>query len=82
MIQKDRIKRKRLGVVLGFIFAFALFMGAGPGIYLVNPDTIDPGAKCATVFGGVPIIYAWVILWYMVEALVAIVAYFHLWNDE
>ncbi len=74
-------KRWRLGVVLGLIFAFALVMGAGPGIYLVNPDPADPAAKF-TIFCGVPVIYAWVTLWYVVEAAVAAIAYFCLWKDE
>ncbi len=81
MTQEKKTKRKTLSVVLGLIFAFALVMGAGPGIYLVNPDPGDPAARL-TIFGGVPVIYAWVTLWYVVEAAVAAIAYFCLWNDE
>lgn len=81
MTQEQNRKRRRLGVVLGIIFAFALVMGAGPGVYLVNGDPGDPDSKF-TIFGGVPIIYAWVALWYLVEASVAAVAYFCLWKDD
>jgi hypothetical protein len=81
MTQDKKTNRRTLGVVLGLIFLFALVMGAGPGINLVNPDPADPAAKF-TIFGGVPVIYAWVMLWYVVEAAVAIIAYFYLWKDE
>ena len=74
-------KRGTLGVVLCLVFVFALFMGAGPGVNLVNPDPTDPTATF-TLFGRVPVIYAWVAFWYMVEAAVAAIAYFYLWNDK
>lgn len=80
MTQEKKTKRRTPGVVLCLIFAFALVMGAGPGIYLVNPDPADPAATL-TIWGGVPVIYAWVTLWYMVEAAVAVTAYFCLWKD-
>ena len=81
MIQENKTKRRTLGIMLGLIFVFALVMGTGPGIYLVNPDPGDPAAKL-TIFGSVPVIYAWVMFWYMVEAAVAVIAYFCLWKDE
>ena len=81
MTQDKKTSRRTLGVVLGLIFLFALVMGAGPGIYLVNPDPADPAARL-TILGGVPVIYAWVLLWCIVEAAVAIIAYFYLWKDE
>jgi len=80
MIQEKETKHSKLGVVLCLIFVFALIMGAGPGIYLVNPDPAGPAAKL-TIWGKVPVIYAWVTLWYMVEAAVAVTAYFYLWKD-
>ena len=66
---------------MALIFVFALVMGAGPGINLVNPNPADPAARL-TILGGIPVIYAWVLLWYAVEAAVAVTAYFFLWKDE
>ena len=81
MTQDKKSKRRILGTVLGLIFALALVMGAGPGIYLVNPDPANPAARFS-IFGGVPVIFAWVALWCMVEAAVAAIAYFYLWDDK
>lgn len=81
MSQVEKSKRRILGVMLALIFALALVMGAGPGIYLVNPDPADPTARFS-IFGGVPVIFAWVALWCMVQAAVAAVAYFYLWDDN
>ena len=77
----DGKKRRRLGFVLGLVFVFALVMGAGPGVNLVNGDPSD-AESTFTIFGGVPVLYAWVALWYLVEAGVAAIAYFYLWKDE
>ena len=42
MDEQRKAKRKRLTIVLSLIFCLALVMGAGPGIYLINPDPSDP----------------------------------------
>ena len=65
--------KKTLGWVLAAIFALALLMGPGPGLELVN--------RPQAVFG-IPAIYAWGLLWYVVEVGVVIVAYFFLWTRE
>ena len=75
-----RMSRRRVGWVLTGFFVLALVMGPGPGLYLVNPDPSDP-ASFRTVLG-LPIIYAWGLLWFTVQASVLIVAYFTVWNDE
>jgi len=75
------MNRKKLAVILGIIFTFALLMGPGPGIYLVNPDPANPNATF-TVLGGVPVIYIWAVGWYTVQAVVAIVAYFFVWDKK
>lgn len=81
MTYEKEKKRRKLGIVLTVVFVLALVMGAGPGINLVNPDPGDPEASF-TIFGGVPVIYAWVTLWYIVQASVATIAYFCLWKDK
>lgn len=55
-------------------------MGPGPGIYLVNPDPTSNELP-ATVFG-LPILYAWGLFWFAVEATVLLIAYFKIWSRE
>lgn len=62
------------------VFLLAMVMGTGPGIRLVNPDPTDPDAL-RTLFG-VPILYLWGVLWYLVQAGVILIAYFLLWTRE
>ena len=69
--------RKRLGWALTLTFLFAIFMGAGPGLTLAN----DGGQ--ANIFGWVlPKLYAWGILWFLVQALTIATAYWFLWRHE
>lgn len=77
-MKKTSSGRKRLTIALSIIFALAVVMGAGPGMYLVNPDSGDPDAKFT--FLGMPVIYAWVTFWFLVQAIVVLVAYFRLWD--
>ena len=78
MDEQRKAKRKRLTIVLSLIFCLALVMGAGPGIYLINPDPSDPEATFS-IFN-VPVIYAWAVGWYIVQAAVAVIAFFFLWG--
>ena len=65
--------KKTLGWILAIVFGIALLMGPGPGLELVNrPQAIL----------GVPAIYAWGLLWYVVEVGVVVVAYFFLWSRD
>ncbi len=74
------MSKRRLGWVLTGLFVLALVMGPGPGLYLVNPDPSDPGTP-RTIFG-LPIIYAWGLLWFAVQASVLVVAYFTVWRGD
>lgn len=66
-------KRRRLGVLLALVFAAALLLGPGPGILLVNtPRPIL----------GLPAVYAWGLLWYVVEVGVVIAAYRYVWTED
>ncbi len=67
----------RLAWTLGAVFLFALLMGPGPGLYLIN----DYAAKGGTLLG-VPALYAWAVFWLAVESIVVVIAYFKLWRDE
>ncbi|MBU61526.1 MAG: hypothetical protein CMI26_03370 [Opitutae bacterium] len=68
--------KTRLSKILALIFFFALIMGPGPGLYLVNPSHDNP---CSTTFLGMPILFAWSSFWFFVQAGVVLVAYRKLW---
>jgi len=80
MPEQNKNGKRRLSIILAALFIFALIMGPGPGMYLVNPDASSEIAP-ATVLG-MPILYAWAVFWYFVEAAIVLVAYFKLWSDE
>ena len=65
--------RKRLGLALAAVFALSMIMGTGPGVLLVN--TPKPWL-------GLPSICTWGILWYLVQAVVAVLAYLFIWRDS
>ncbi|MFP6900336.1 MAG: hypothetical protein VCA36_05300 [Opitutales bacterium] len=65
--------------ILAAIFVFATIMGPGPGLYLVNPSPED--ASHAT-FLGMPILFAWAVFWFFVQAGVVLVAYCKLWTRQ
>jgi hypothetical protein len=65
--------------LLFLLFFLAMIMGSGPGLYLINPDPAAP--KAAFLFGGLPIIYAWGLLWYAVQLGVIIRAYTAYWQE-
>lgn len=73
----DQITGRHLfGFILAIIFLLALFMGAGPGVELVN--TPEP-------WFGLPSIYTWGLLWYVVQLAVVLLAFFFVWpkaDDE
>ncbi|MBT3481257.1 MAG: hypothetical protein HN457_07515 [Opitutales bacterium] len=66
----------KLKWILSAIFLFALIMGPGPGLYLIN-DFAAAGGTLA----GVPALYAWAVFWFVVEAGVVITAYRTIWRD-
>jgi len=79
-IDKTQTKRRRLGLVLFLLFALAMFMGPGPGLRLVNPGTANSGENSR--FLGLPVIYAWGLFWYGVQAAVVVTASLTLWRSE
>lgn len=58
-------------------FIFALLMGAGPGLYLVNGYAAAGG----TILG-MPALYAWAVGWCAVEAVIVLIAYLKVWRHE
>ena len=70
--------KTRLSKILALIFLFALIMGPGPGLYLVNPSPDNPSS---TTFRGMPVLFAWSSFWFFVQAGVVLVAYRKLWTN-
>ena len=57
-----------------------MVMGPGPGLRLVNPEPNASGD--ALLFLGLPVIYAWGLVWYGVQAAVVITASVTLWKSD
>jgi len=70
-------RKSKLAKILSALFLFALIMGPGPGLYLINGYAESGGA----VFG-VPALYAWCVFWFAVEAAVVIIASKTLWKTQ
>ena len=70
----------RLGLVLFLLFALAMVMGPGPGLQLVNPDPTT--ARDSLLFLGLPVIYAWGLFWYGVQAAVVVTASLTIWKSR
>jgi hypothetical protein len=73
-------RRTKLIVGLSTAFAVAALMGTGPGLFLINPDPADPDATFVVL--GMPVMYVWVVLWFIIQASVVLLAYFLLWGRE
>ena len=76
-IMDDRSSPRGRGLAwaLGIAFAIAMVMGPGPGLHLINPE---PGAAKTVV--GLPIVYAWGLLWFGVQVVLLLTAYVKLWS--
>ena len=61
------------------LFALALIMGAGPGVYLINPR---PDATEAPTFLGMPAVYAWAVTWFLVQASLVLWASQTIWKSD
>ena len=73
-------RHRRLGLVLFLVFALAMVMGPGPGLQLVNPD--PTAARDSLLFLGLPVIYAWGLFWYGVQAAVVVTASLTIWKSR
>ena len=80
MSERRETGNKRLSIVLALVFILAMIMGPGPGVYLVNPGPDHEGP--APTLLGLPMVYAWAVLWFGVQATVLVTAYFTVWSGE
>ena len=80
MFDNSETGNKRLSSILALVFVFAMIMGPGPGVYLVTPGPDHDGP--APTLLGLPIVYAWAVLWYGVQAAVLVTAYLTIWSRD
>ncbi|MCH2585685.1 MAG: DUF3311 domain-containing protein [Planctomycetes bacterium] len=80
MFDTSETGNKRLSSILALVFVFAMIMGPGPGVYLVNPGPAHDGP--APTLLGLPIVYAWAVLWFGVQAAVLVTAYLTIWSRD
>jgi len=80
MTDRSKASHNRLSVILAMVFIFAMIMGPGPGVYLVDPGPDHQGAPVTWL--GLPVVYAWAVLWFCVQAAVLVTAYFTVWSSE
>ena len=73
----DTPSDRRMPRGLTLAFFFALFMGAGPGLYLINGY-----AKQGGTLLGMPALYAWAVIWCGIEAAIVLIAYLKVWRHE
>ena len=77
---KPKKHRPRLGLVLFLVFALAMVMGPGPGWRLINPE--PTAARESLLILGVPVVYAWGLFWYGVQAAVVVSACLTIWKPS
>ena len=77
---KPKKHRRRLGLVLFLVFALAMVMGPGPGLRLINPE--PTAARESLLILGVPVVYAWGLFWYGVQAAVVLSACLTIWKPS
>ena len=68
-------RKSRLVKVLGAAFLFALIMGPGPGLYLINGY-----AKAGGSIFGLPALYAWCLFWFAIDVAIVLIAAKTLWK--
>jgi len=80
MSDRSETGNKGLSIILTLVFILAMVMGPGPGVYLINPGPEHEGPAPPLI--GLPIVYAWAVLWFGVQAVVLVTAYFTVWADQ
>lgn len=61
----------RLSITLIIAFFFAMIMGPGPGVFIVN----GRGPILS-----VPAIYAWAVFWFLIQVTIIVISYFRIWK--
>ncbi|MDE0838638.1 MAG: hypothetical protein OSB41_06235 [Kiritimatiellae bacterium] len=66
-----------IGKVIAVVFLVALILGPGPGARLFDGTADQPNFLM-----GVPVLYVWVVFWFLVMAGCVVVAARTMWKDE
>ena len=80
MSDRSETGNKGLSIILTLVFILAMVMGPGPGVYLINPGPEHEGPAPTLI--GLPIVYAWAVLWFGVQAVVLVTADITVWADQ
>ena len=72
--------QRRFGLVLFAVFALAMVWGPGRGLRLINPE--PNAARESLLILGVPVVYAWGLFWYGVQAAVVVSACLTIWKPS
>ena len=80
MSDRRETGNKSLPIVLTLVFILAMVMGPGPGVYLIDPGPEHEGPAPTLI--GLPIVYAWAVLWFGVQAAVLVTAYLTVWQGK
>ena len=67
----------RRGWLLTIIFLTALVLGPGPGAALIDGTSESPN-----IWFGIPALYLWVVLWFLVMVTCILAAALTLWKDS
>ncbi|MCB9883359.1 MAG: hypothetical protein H6834_16345 [Planctomycetes bacterium] len=70
-------RRRRWARGLTLVFLVALVLGPGPGATWIDGTREVPAFLC-----GVPALYAWLVLWFLVMASCIVLAARHVWSEE
>lgn len=65
------------GKTLTAIFLLALVLGPGPGAALIDGSPENPN-----IWFGIPALYLWVVLWFLVMAGCIVTAALTVWKDS
>lgn len=65
----------KLGITLTIIFLSALFLGPGPGSMFIDGSADEPA-----IWFGIPALYLWTLLWFVVMSACVVIAALTLWK--
>ena len=67
----------KLGRILTIIFLLALLLGPGPGSMLIDGSADEPA-----IWFGIPALYIWALIWFVVMSTCVVTAALTLWRNH
>ena len=65
----------KLGLTLTIVFLSALLLGPGPGAMLIDGSAEEPA-----IWFGIPALYLWALLWFVVMSGCVVIAALTVWK--